>query len=168
MLLYCSELATFENALFAFDPINRIVPTTSTRITASITAYSAISCPSSSDQILRINSDMRSLQFLHVSLVRGKNRHRRTHNAPQCSACQLWKMLQANRPRYATNKVFRRSGWIFPRASPDLRAVHFAGFPQRCYFRRSPSTLRKKLAKMVCTPSVRATAAGITIRIVRE
>jgi hypothetical protein len=32
------------------DPINRSVPTTITRITASITAYSAISCPSSSTQ----------------------------------------------------------------------------------------------------------------------
>jgi hypothetical protein len=72
---YCIELATLENALFAFDPISRIVPTTRTSITASITAYSAISCPSSSDQILRINSDMRSLQSVTYSLVRGKNRN---------------------------------------------------------------------------------------------
>src|SRR5262249_41171375 len=40
-------LATDENTLFAFPPIKRIVPITITRITASITAYSAISCPSS-------------------------------------------------------------------------------------------------------------------------
>jgi len=40
------ELATLEKTLFAFDPISRTVPTTITRITASITAYSAISCPS--------------------------------------------------------------------------------------------------------------------------
>ena len=59
---YCMELATLEKALLALDPISRIVPTTRTRITASITAYSAISCPESSDQILRMNSDMRSLR----------------------------------------------------------------------------------------------------------
>jgi hypothetical protein len=49
---YCIELATAEKALFAFDPIRLTVPTTSTRITASITAYSAISCPVSSRQSL--------------------------------------------------------------------------------------------------------------------
>ena len=42
------ELATAENTLFELPPINRMVPTTSTRITASMTAYSAMSCPSSS------------------------------------------------------------------------------------------------------------------------
>src|SRR4029077_16864479 len=47
------ELDTAENTLFAFPPIKRIVPTTITRITASITAYSAMSCPSSSDHSLR-------------------------------------------------------------------------------------------------------------------
>lgn len=57
-LSYCSELATLENALLAFDPIKRTVPTTSTRITANITAYSAISCPDSSDQSLRISLDI--------------------------------------------------------------------------------------------------------------
>src|SRR5581483_2800595 len=40
-------LATFEKTVLAFVPISRIVPTTITRITASITAYSAMSCPSS-------------------------------------------------------------------------------------------------------------------------
>jgi len=42
-LNYWIELATAENALLALLPTRRIVPTTSTRITASITAYSAIS-----------------------------------------------------------------------------------------------------------------------------
>jgi hypothetical protein len=37
------ELAVAENALFAFPPIRRTVPTTMIRITASMTAYSAIS-----------------------------------------------------------------------------------------------------------------------------
>src|SRR5580700_1871120 len=40
---YWTELATCEKTVFAFEPISRIVPTTITRITASITAYSAIS-----------------------------------------------------------------------------------------------------------------------------
>ena len=41
---YCPiELATDEKTLFELPPINRTVPTTRTRITASITAYSAIS-----------------------------------------------------------------------------------------------------------------------------
>ena len=47
VLTYCTALATEENTLLAFDPISRIVPTTMTRITASITAYSAMSWPSS-------------------------------------------------------------------------------------------------------------------------
>ena len=33
------ELAVAENTLFALPPINRIVPTTKTKMTASITAY---------------------------------------------------------------------------------------------------------------------------------
>src|SRR5712691_7645558 len=45
---YWIALPTDEKTLLALEPINRIVPTTITRITASITAYSAISCPSSS------------------------------------------------------------------------------------------------------------------------
>jgi hypothetical protein len=41
---YCDmELAVAEKALLAFAPINRMVPTTKTRMTANITAYSAIS-----------------------------------------------------------------------------------------------------------------------------
>ena len=47
---YWIALATLEKALLAFDPTSRIVPTTRTRITASMTAYSAMSCPSSSTQ----------------------------------------------------------------------------------------------------------------------
>jgi hypothetical protein len=42
------ELATEENTLFELPPINRIVPTTNTRITANMTAYSAMSWPWSS------------------------------------------------------------------------------------------------------------------------
>jgi hypothetical protein len=37
------ELAVAEKALLALPPISRIVPTTRTKITANITAYSAIS-----------------------------------------------------------------------------------------------------------------------------
>jgi hypothetical protein len=40
---YWIELATLENAAFELVPISRMVPTTRTRITASITAYSAMS-----------------------------------------------------------------------------------------------------------------------------
>jgi hypothetical protein len=53
---YWIELAAEEKTLLAFEPTRRIVPTTNTRITASITAYSAISWPSSSLQILKIKS----------------------------------------------------------------------------------------------------------------
>lgn len=48
---YFISLATIENTLLAFPPINRTVPMTMTRITASITAYSAMSWPSSFDQM---------------------------------------------------------------------------------------------------------------------
>jgi hypothetical protein len=40
---YWMELPTEENTLFALFPTNRMVPTTITRITANITAYSAMS-----------------------------------------------------------------------------------------------------------------------------
>ena len=43
--IYCIVQATLENALLAFLPIT--VPMTTTRITANITAYSAMSCPPS-------------------------------------------------------------------------------------------------------------------------
>ena len=42
-IYYWMALPTLENTLLAFEPISRTVPTTITRITASITAYSAIS-----------------------------------------------------------------------------------------------------------------------------
>jgi hypothetical protein len=42
---YWSALATVENALFALEPISLTVPITNTRMTANITAYSAMSCP---------------------------------------------------------------------------------------------------------------------------
>jgi hypothetical protein len=58
---YWSELATLENALLAFDPTSRMVPTTSTRITANITAYSAMPWPSSSAQNLSGNAVMKYL-----------------------------------------------------------------------------------------------------------
>ena len=44
-LRYWTELATEENTLLALEPISRMVPTTITRMTASITAYSAMSWP---------------------------------------------------------------------------------------------------------------------------
>ena len=50
---YWIALPTCEKTLLAFEPISRTVPTTITRITASITEYSAMSCPSSSAQRLR-------------------------------------------------------------------------------------------------------------------
>src|SRR5207249_5325918 len=55
---YWIELATEEKALLAFEPTSRMVPTTSTRMTASITAYSAISCPLSSIRSLRNDAIM--------------------------------------------------------------------------------------------------------------
>jgi hypothetical protein len=54
------ELATLEKTVFELEPIRRTVPTTRTRITASITAYSAMSWPESSDQSLRIKLDILS------------------------------------------------------------------------------------------------------------
>jgi len=52
------ELATDENTLLALEPTNRIVPTTMTRITASITAYSAMSWPSSSRHTFKNKSNV--------------------------------------------------------------------------------------------------------------
>ena len=65
---YWMVLATEEKALLAFEPTRRIVPTTNTNITASITAYSAMSCPQSSDQSWgRI---LICLQFLSIAKIR--------------------------------------------------------------------------------------------------
>ena len=55
---YQTLLASTPTPGQAFDPINRTVPTTKTRITASMTAYSAISCPSSWDHNMRISWDI--------------------------------------------------------------------------------------------------------------
>jgi hypothetical protein len=53
-LRYCEiELATWEKTLLALEPMSRIVPTTMTKITANMTAYSAMSCPASSRHNLR-------------------------------------------------------------------------------------------------------------------
>jgi hypothetical protein len=53
---YCRiELAKPENTLFALAPINRIVPTTITRMTASITAYSAMSCALRDGSVCYVN-----------------------------------------------------------------------------------------------------------------
>jgi len=40
---YWIELAACENTVFVLEPISLIVPTTITKMTASITAYSAMS-----------------------------------------------------------------------------------------------------------------------------
>lgn len=47
---YCRPLPTEGNTLLVFDEIKRIVIKIRTRAKASITAYSATSCPSSLDQ----------------------------------------------------------------------------------------------------------------------
>src|SRR5258708_7726251 len=93
---YWIELATLEKALLALAPISRIVPTTRTRITASITAYSAISCPASSDHTLRIKLDILSLQSIHLfPLSDGRSAIDAPHNAPPCKACQSWKSMKS-------------------------------------------------------------------------
>src|SRR5215469_10139487 len=79
------ELATFENTVFAFEPIKRIVPTTRTRITASMTAYSAMSCPSSSDHILLISSRMGSLLRARFREQEGTDLKQCTHDARACT-----------------------------------------------------------------------------------
>src|SRR5207237_8541824 len=68
--VYCTELATEEKTLLALLPTRRIVPTTITRITASITAYSAMSCPLSSLHKYRGRWNIRTpLQILILILV---------------------------------------------------------------------------------------------------
>jgi len=49
------ELATAEKTLFELPPMSRIVPTTMPRMTANMTAYSAMSWPFCSDQSLAEN-----------------------------------------------------------------------------------------------------------------
>ena len=70
---YCViELPAAANVLVALDPMSRTVEATSTRMTASITAYSAMSCPSCSDHNLCIINH-ESLLFLRLVqwLIRG-------------------------------------------------------------------------------------------------
>src|SRR6266581_3624847 len=68
--VYWRVLETEEKALLALLPTRRIVPTTSTRITASITAYSAMSCPLSSLHKYRGRWNIRTpLQILILILV---------------------------------------------------------------------------------------------------
>ena len=47
---YWIALPTCEKTVLALEPIRRTVPTTITKMTASMTAYSAMSCPCSSCQ----------------------------------------------------------------------------------------------------------------------
>src|ERR1039458_9943286 len=63
------ELATLEKALLALEPISRIVPTTITRITANITAYSAMSWPWSAAHSLRRTSTINHPQKSPISLM---------------------------------------------------------------------------------------------------
>src|SRR5580693_571001 len=75
---YGIELATLEKTLFALEPISRMVPTTITRITASITAYSAISCPSSSRHNLQrrsiVSGLLRNIKVLKQAFKADKER----------------------------------------------------------------------------------------------
>ena len=116
---YCIELATLEKALFALDPIRRIVPTTKTRITASITAYSAISCPVSSDQILRMNSDMLCLQF-PTSIPCNREELQSKH--PSCRTVQGLSNVE-NRPsngwKQAINEVYPQARAVC-RSAPEV------------------------------------------------
>jgi len=50
LMLYRAELVAPEKLLLEFEPMRRIVPITSNRMMASITAYSTTSCPLSADQ----------------------------------------------------------------------------------------------------------------------
>src|SRR5207244_2961213 len=56
-------LATEEKALLAFEPTRRIVPTTKTKITASITAYSANVLPAIVSQNLGENTHFSAIPF---------------------------------------------------------------------------------------------------------
>src|SRR5438270_6774343 len=70
--VYWIVLATEENALLALLPTRRIVPTTSTKITASITAYSAMSWPCSSFQSVRRRSSITLLSWLECFQFEGR------------------------------------------------------------------------------------------------
>src|SRR5450631_3646146 len=81
---YCavSELPTDENTLLALEPIKRIVPTTITRMTANITAYSAISWPRSSAQSCCKNS--------LTGCPPGRSRSSITLGGPYISGVENW------------------------------------------------------------------------------
>src|SRR2546429_4132546 len=70
---YWIVLATEENALLALLPTKRTVPTTSTKITASITAYSAMSDRKST----RLNSSHGYISYAVFCLQKKKNLTRR-------------------------------------------------------------------------------------------
>src|SRR5262249_9369761 len=59
------ELATCEKTVLEFDPISRRVPTTMIRIAATMTAYSAMSCPSSEEKSMNV---WRIADFLYLTV----------------------------------------------------------------------------------------------------
>src|SRR5215471_1778714 len=106
--------------------MRRIVPTTSTRMTASITAYSAMSCPASSDHRLRINLDMHSPSG-PLSVPRGRNGFEFTNDALG--------------PSTLSNVGFWVGFWEFPeKTHPKLTVEKYSA----CV--RSPCPLGPKLA----------------------
>src|SRR5438094_6615316 len=91
---YWMVLATEENALLAFEPTRRIVPTTNTKITASITAYSAISWPVS------------SVQNLGARSVMGIPFKTKNHLAQQTAAtCKRWPGAMFDTPANASSVI---------------------------------------------------------------
>jgi hypothetical protein len=66
---YWMELATDEKTLFAFVPIRRTVPITMTRMTASMTAYSAMSWPCSFRHKFSSKFDIRILLGLVLKVI---------------------------------------------------------------------------------------------------
>jgi hypothetical protein len=59
-------LATDEKTVFEFEPTSRIVPTTIIKITATMTAYSAMSWPSSEESSLRLTNPLFIVRFQHL------------------------------------------------------------------------------------------------------
>jgi len=97
---YWIALAVDENTVLAFEPIKRIVPTTMTRITANITAYSAISWASSSNNtfqkrliIFHLLSAKYARRTVQTSVRRGGGQRRESEwiasevgwPSPQCT-----------------------------------------------------------------------------------
>jgi hypothetical protein len=68
-MLQPMELATCEKTVFALEPIIRSVPTTISRITATITAYSAMSCPSSEEKRTRSRHMANSPLFFNSFVI---------------------------------------------------------------------------------------------------